>query len=106
MGAKPGTEPTPTDEIEIPTFEEFLAEAQEKLRTTFAPEAIDQFKIDYDEEVKRLREEEAEKAEFNRSEKLKLEKAGLLTASRKEQLEFLFPENGDEGEEDIENPFK
>ncbi|GAH68509.1 unnamed protein product, partial [marine sediment metagenome] len=52
-----------------------------------------------EEEVRRIRGEalEAEeREEFTKTQKLKLERAGLLDASREEQLEFLFPEEEEE----------
>jgi len=60
---------TPTPEVEILTFEEFLAEAQEtqeeskyvdgrfelgRGKMTFAPETVKQYRKAYDEEVRRI----------------------------------------------------
>ena len=43
------------EEEKIPTFEEFLTEAQEEARMTFTPEMRDELKTIYDEEVAKLK---------------------------------------------------
>ena len=77
-------------EEEVPTFEEFLAEAQEEARQTFTQETRDELRRIYDEEVAKL----GDTTRFSDTELKKLEQAGLLDATRQKQLDFLFGEKG------------
>ena len=99
-------------EVDIIPFEEFIAELQEtgeeskyvdgkfvlgRGGMTFAPETVKQYRKAYDEEVRRIRDEALEVEEFTKTQKQKLENAGLLGASREEQLRFLFGKEKEEG---------
>ena len=78
--------------VEIPTFEEFIAEAQEEALSSFSPEFIEQLRKAYNEQVASL--QQGGNAKFSSTELKKLEQAGLLNATRQEQLDFLFGKGG------------
>lgn len=77
------------NEVEVPTFEEYLDSAERARKMSFGPEAKAELKKQYDEEYGQY-EEGLKPQPFTPTELKKLEAAGLLNATRKEQLAFLY----------------
>ncbi len=70
-----------------PSFEDYLKAAEETARQTFAPAARDELRKQYEAAYTAPAGGDTK---FTATEKKKLEQAGLLNASRQEQLDFLF----------------
>ena len=79
-----------------PTFEAYVKAAEQVARMSFAPEARTELKKQYDEAYTTT-----DTSDLTDTETRKLEQAGLLNASRKEQLDFLYSKD-----DEIENPFQ
>lgn len=73
-----------------PSWEEYLNAAQNASRMSFGPTARDELRAQYDREFTLT-----DVSDFTATEKKKLEQAGLLSATRKEQLDYLYsPDSG------------
>lgn len=85
---------TPSENV--PTWDEYLAAAQEEARMNFAPQAVEELRAQYDEAYGQQAQYKpgTKLQKFTSSEQKKLEQAGLLNASRKEQLDYLYGGKG------------
>lgn len=101
-GRKPKDSGKGTEIIEsadFPSWDEYLKEAQRQARMSFGPELINQLKAQYEKD-RATSTTYSTSIDFTDAELKKLEAAGLLGASRQEQLKFLYPEKEDD---DISN---
>ncbi len=83
------------EEVSVPTWEEYLAAAQETAQQSFGKDAQAKLREQYDAEFGQYEGGNKPKP-FTDAELKKLEQANLLNATRKEQLDFLLGDDADD----------